>query len=811
MANLFKICSQARRPLQSHAHAFQKGYFYHQFVEALQRSVQGAKVGSTNIVHRTNNYCKAFRSKWGADSLLLASHETRPLLDDALPVVLFVEHVTKDIAHIAHCAKLPRYQNDSEYGSFSDECKCHNLWPPSQRAGLWGVANPIFALSSRGFKSNAVLEAKPKLGPSGEIPSKKGKKKQGQSVGPPVERPYVPSQPVVIRSSPQRVVEIYEGITLEILAQRVNQPLEAVEGMLASLGESGISASQPVGIDAAELVALEFGADVKRVRPVFNDSKVNGQLRQDGSQVLPLRPPVITVMGHVDHGKTSLLDALRKTSVAAGEAGGITQHMGAFVVPMPSGASLTFLDTPGHAAFSAMRARGAAVTDVVVLVVAADDGVMPQTLEALAHAQAAKVPIVVAINKCDKPEANPSKVRQQLCAEGLELEEIGGDVQVVEISATKGTGLDKLEEALLLTAELMDLRARVDGDAHAVVVEARVDRGYGPLATVIVQSGTLVSSLFIVVGTQWGRIRSLRDTLGRQVGSAGPSTPVEIDGLRGVPLAGDEVLVVPTEERARKLSQMRQLKMEQERLQKLNRKLSSLASDPTEEEKAEKVEMALVVKADVQGTAEAVSQAIESLNSPQVAVNIVHTGVGPVSQSDVDLAEACGACIVGFNVRSIGGAIDAAARRAKVVLRQHRVIYHLLEDIGSLIVDKAPGVKETRVAGQAEVLNVYELKGKGRAGVGATKIAGCRVFDGRIQRDLRVKVLRSGEVLFEGSLQSLRREKLDVEAVGKGTECGMIVQDWTEFHVGDIVQFIEDVKRMPKFISSESGAVRIEC
>ncbi|CAM6110575.1 unnamed protein product [Calypogeia fissa] len=531
-------------------------------------------------------------------------------------------------------------------------------------------------------------------------------------------------------------------------------------------------------------------------------------------EVPKMRPPVVTVMGHVDHGKTSLLDALRQTSLAAKEAGGITQHLGAFVVSMPSGASLTFLDTPGHAAFSSMRARGAAVTDIVVLVVAADDGVMPQTREAMSHALAAKVPIVVAINKCDKPEANPERVRQQLAAEGLELEDIGGEVQVVEISATKHTGLDKLEEALLLQAEMMDLVANLEEEVHAVVVEARIDRGEGPLATAIVKVGTLRPGQYVVVGNQWGRVRILRDMLGKQIPAAEPSTPVEIHGLKGLPEAGDEVLVVASEEQARTISSERTIQGEEGRLQRLIKQhaiASAANAEESEEEKSEKREMVVLVKADVKGTAQAVSQALESLSSPQVAVNIVHTGVGPVSQSDVALAEACGACVVGFNVRAMAGAVDAAARRAKIKVCQHRIIYHLLEDIGNMIVSMASGTKETHVAGQAEILSVFEIKGKGRECRGATKIAGCRVVDGKLTRSSKIRVLRSGDVLFEGPCASLRREKDDVETVGKGSECGMILKDWVDFQVGDVIQCMEDVRRMPKFVSSQSGAVRIEC
>lgn len=357
----------------------------------------------------------------------------------------------------------------------------------------------------------------------------------------------------------------------------------------------------------------EIGVNVRRLHS------------NEGAEVLP-RPPVVTVMGHVDHGKTSLLDALRLTSVAAKEAGGITQHLGAFVVGMSSGASITFLDTPGHAAFSAMRQRGAAVTDIVVLVVAADDGVMPQTLEAMSHAKAANVPIVVAVNKCDKPAANPEKVKIQLATEGLALEEMGGDVQVVEVSAVTKTGLDKLEEALLLQAELMDLKSRVDGPAQAYVVEARVGRGRGPLATAIVKAGTLVCGQHVVVGSQWGKIRAIRDMLGKSTDRATPAMPVEIEGLKGIPMAGDDIIVVHSEERARMLSAGRKKKFEKDRLRRKMEaeKLGALVSESNLEDEGEaevkpkRVEMTIIVKGDVQGTVQAVTDALKSLDSPQV-------------------------------------------------------------------------------------------------------------------------------------------------------------------------------------------------
>ncbi|KAI5062317.1 hypothetical protein GOP47_0022856, partial [Adiantum capillus-veneris] len=519
----------------------------------------------------------------------------------------------------------------------------------------------------------------------------------------------------------------------------------------------------------------ELDFNVKRIH--FDTAKSEALHLQSNEQKLVSRPAVITVMGHVDHGKTSLLDALRNSSVAATEAGGITQHIGAFVVRLKSGASLTFLDTPGHAAFSAMRARGTAVTDIVVLVVAADDGIMPQTHEALAHAQAAHVPMVVAINKCDKADANPARVREQLGAEGVELEEMGGDVQVIEISATKNMGLDKLEEALLLLAEIMDLKADMSGYIHAVVVEARLDRGRGPLVTAIVRNGLLTIGLHVVVGIEWGRIRNLMGANNQPVDSAGPSMPVEIEGLKGLPQAGDDIIVVANEERARKLSEARKNRLELEKLQKAVLKPlvpkkskkeqkqekdkemgEETTKDEEEEEKEhEKVELVLIVKADVQGTVQAVSQALQTLTSEQVSVSIVHAGVGVVSLSDVDLAEACGALIVCFNTKSMPAAVEAAVRHANIDVCHYQVIYHLLEDIGQLIVSKAPGTEEDQVAGQAQVLSIFEIKGKEDA---------------------------------------------------KRRSCGV---GMSYLKVGDVIQCIQSVRRKPCFVSSESGGVKIEC
>lgn len=628
-------------------------------------------------------------------------------------------------------------------------------------------------------------------------PSKKGKFVKRARTEPPVEAPYVPPKlKRTNKSLPDKTIDIFEGMTIVELAKRTGESISTMQDILVNVGEKVESEFDPLSVDIAELVAMEVGINVRRLHS------------NEGAEILP-RPAVVTVMGHVDHGKTSLLDALRQTSVAAKEAGGITQHLGAFVVRMSSGAAITFLDTPGHAAFSAMRARGAAVTDIVVLVVAADDGVMPQTLEAMSHAKAANVPIVVAINKCDKPAADPEKVKLQLASEGLLLEEMGGDVQVVQVSAIKKTGLVSLEEALLLQAEMMDLKARIDGPAQAYVVEARLDRGRGPLATAIVKAGTLVCGRHVVVGSQWGRIRAIRDTVGKLTEKATPAMPVEIEGLKGLPMAGDDIVVVDSEERARMLSEGRKRRFEKDRLIKISEGATETLE--SSDEVSKRVEMPIIVKADVQGTVQAVTDALKTLNSPQVFVNVVHVGVGPISQSDVELAKACGAYIVGFNVKSPPNSLSLAATQASIKIVMHRVIYHLLEEIGSLIVDKAPGSFETQVSGEAEVLNIFELKGRSKSKGDDVKIAGCRVIDGCVSKSSTLRLLRSGEIVFEGSCSSLKREKQDVDSVRKGNECGVVISEWDDLRIGDIIQCLEQVVRKPKFISSESGAVRIEC
>eukprot|EP00887_Chlorella_sp_A99_P006846 scaffold2.g6846.t1 len=613
--------------------------------------------------------------------------------------------------------------------------------------------------------------------------------------------------------APPETIVVPEDVTLLRLAALLGVEPPQLEAVLADLGDRPQSFEDLVSPDSAELAALELG----KLAVVQGSESADADAQP--------RPAVVTVMGHVDHGKTTLLDALRSTAVAAGEAGGITQHIGAFEVCMPgSGASLTFLDTPGHAAFSAMRARGAAATDLAVLVVAADDGVMPQTLEAIAHARAAGksaarlcvcqvcCPIVVAITKCDAPNADPARVRRQLLGRGLELEEAGGSVQaragggrggravaaVVEVAAPKGIGLDALEEALLLQAELLELRASRSRRAAGVVVEARLDKGQGPVATVIVKRGMLRVGQAVVVGAEWGKVRSLRGTGGGGVAAALPGQPVEIAGLRGLPHAGDELMGVGSEARVacatapwpsvggrapppltRAVCRRRARTANAEYVRRAR---AAPAAGGAEGQRT----LPLIIKADVQGSAEAVRDAVAGLSGEHVAVQVVHLGVGPISISDVQLAIPLGAKILGFNVRTAGADVDAQAKQKGLDIRCQRVIYHLLEDVGDLITGAAPKVEHEVVNGTAEVLQVFSLKG-GR-GKEASAVAGCRVTEGSLKAGARYRVLRGGEVVHEGACASLRRHKLDVETVGKGTECGVALEGGFAPALGDVLQ-----------------------
>ncbi len=576
-----------------------------------------------------------------------------------------------------------------------------------------------------------------------------------------------------------REVVIPETITVQELASRM-----AVRGadVVRALMRNGIMATinQTIDADTAELVVVEFGHQPKRVSEADVLEGLEGE--PDTPESLKPRPPVVTVMGHVDHGKTSLLDALRETNVAAREAGGITQHIGAYQVDIGSGMPVTFIDTPGHEAFTSMRARGASVTDIVVLVVAADDGVKPQTVEAIRHAQAAGVPIIVAINKIDKPEADPDRVKNELLNYDLVPEEFGGDVLCVPVSAVEKRGLEQLIEAIQLQAELLELRANPDREAHGTVIEAKLDRGRGPVATVLVQNGTLRVGDIVVAGAHWGRVRALVDDRGRQVKSAGPSVPVEMLGLDGVPQAGDKLVAVESDRRAREIAAYRQRKLhEQKRPATAAR--SSLEEMFTRLKKGELKELPVVVKADVHGSLEAITAGLEKLGGEEVAVRVLHAGVGAITESDIALAHASSALVIGFNVRANAPARDAA-RREGVEIRYYAIIYELLDDVKKMLEGLlAPEARE-QILGHAEVREVFSITKVGR-------VAGCMVTDGVVRRNARVRLLRDNVVVYEGAIASLRRFKEDVREVREGFECGIAIEGYNDIRKGDVIEAYE--------------------
>ncbi len=576
----------------------------------------------------------------------------------------------------------------------------------------------------------------------------------------------------------QREVVVPESILVSELANRM--ATRAVD-VIRVLMQNGIRAtpSQAIDADTAELVVQEFGHRVTRVAESDVEEGLSGPPDQDDD--LGPRAPVVTVMGHVDHGKTSLLDALRKTDVVSGEAGGITQHIGAYRVRTPSGADITFLDTPGHEAFSAMRARGSRATDIVILVVAADDSVQPQTIEAIAHAKAAGAPIIVAINKVDRPEAEPQRVRNDLLRHELVAEEFGGDVQMVEVSATAKTGLDTLEEAVLLQADLMELQANPNRGANGIVVEAQLDRGRGAVATILVQSGTLRVGDIVVAGAEWGKVRAMVDDRTGRVKSAGPSVPVEVLGLSGPPVAGDEVVVVDSEGRAREVTEYRARRDRAAqaapvRQGSIDDIFKSLAAGKTEK-------VPLVVKADVQGSVEAIVGALAKLGSDEVQVEILHSGVGGISESDVTLAHASGGFIIGFNVRAANPA-RLAAQQHGVDIRYYSIIYELIDDIRDAMVGKlAPELRERQI-GQADIREVFNITRVG-------KVAGCRVIEGIVRRGAGVRLLRDNIVIHEGRLATLKRFKEEQREVREGFECGMSFESYQDIQVGDVIECYE--------------------
>lgn len=578
-----------------------------------------------------------------------------------------------------------------------------------------------------------------------------------------------------------REITVPEAITVQELANRMAEKGADVVRTLMNLGMM-VTINQTLDQDTAELVVTEFGHTMKRV----SDSDVEIGLvgADDDDTDLEPRLPVVTVMGHVDHGKTSLLDAIRQADVVSGEAGGITQHIGAYQVQVPSGDRITFLDTPGHEAFTQMRARGASVTDIVILVVAADDGIMPQTIEAINHAKAAQVPMIVAINKIDREGADPNKVRQMLLQHEVIVESMSGDVQEVEVSALKKTNIDKLLEAINLQAELLELKANPQREAEGVVIEAKLDKGRGPLATILINRGTLKVGDIFVCGAEWGRARALIDDRGKQIKEAGPSMPVEILGLQGTPSAGDDFSVVENEARAREVSEYRQNQLRKKRTVAPPTSMENMFSQ-MKDKQAES--FPVVIKGDVQGSVEAINATLNNLSNEDIKVTILHSAVGGITESDITLAAASNALIIGFNVRANRQARELAEKEG-VLMKYYSIIYNLIDDVRAGMAGQlGPEIVET-VIGTASVKEAFSAGKTGKA-------AGCVVTEGVIQRDAKARIMRDNVILYTGQIGSLRRFKDDVPEVRNGLECGMTFESWSDIKAGDEVQVYKEEER----------------
>lgn len=589
-------------------------------------------------------------------------------------------------------------------------------------------------------------------------------------------------KPQQVQQQPQekiiKEVVIPEIITVQELANRMAEKSAEVIKKLMSLGVMA-TINQPIDADTAQIVVEEFGHKVKRVADSDVEQGLTGP--QDTEDDLQPRAPVVTVMGHVDHGKTSLLDALRETNVASHEAGGITQHIGAYQIEVAGGKKITFIDTPGHEAFSEMRARGAKVTDIVVLVVAANDGIMPQTVEAIRHAQAAEVPIVVAINKIDLPGADPMKVKTALLQHGIGVEEMGGECLCAEVSAKKRINIDKLVEAILLQAEILDLKANPNRLAQGAVIEAKMEKGRGSVATVLVQNGTLHVGDICIAGKEWGHVRAMFNEHGKKLTEAGPATPVEILGLQGTPAAGDDFVIVKDETQAKEVTGYR---IRKERDAKLVKSAKSAMEQMLDKIKSGEVKhLPVIIKADVQGSIEAIEGTLKKLSNDEVTVQILHSAVGPISDSDVTLAKASNAFIIGFNVRAIPHARDLA-RQDGVDIRYYSIIYDVVDDIKKALVGMlSPELKE-KIIGYAEIRNVFNITGVG-------KVGGCMVTEGFVKRGAKVRLLRDNVVIHDGALAQLKRFKEDVREVKSGYECGMSFENYNDIQVGDFIECYE--------------------
>jgi translation initiation factor IF-2 len=583
-----------------------------------------------------------------------------------------------------------------------------------------------------------------------------------------------------------REVVIPEAISIRELADRMSTRAVDVIKVLMKQGTMA-TVTDMIDPDTAQLIAEEFGHTVKRV----SESDVEAGLHdfEDPEEDLLARAPVVTVMGHVDHGKTSLLDAIRQSDVAADEAGGITQHIGAYQVALPSGHKITFLDTPGHAAFTQMRARGAKVTDIVVLVVAGDDGVMPQTVEAINHAKAAEVPIIIAINKMDKQGADATRVKQELLQHELVVEELGGDIQAIEVSAITKAGIEELEEAILLQTEILELKANANRPAIGSIVEAKLDKGRGPVATVLIQHGTLHQGDVFVAGSEWGKVKALINDRGDHTQEAGPSVPVEVLGLNATPMAGDDFVVVVSEGRAREVAEYRQRKARDEKVGAGTAKRGSLEQMLEQLKEGEAQELPVLIKADVQGSVEAIVGALNNLATDEVKARAIHSAVGGITESDIILAGASSAPVIGFNVRANAQARDLADKDG-VEIRYYSIIYNLIDDIKAAMSGMLSPTLREKFLGNAEILEVFNITKVGR-------IAGCRVTEGQVRRGAKVRLIRDNVVIHEGTLSTLKRFKDEVREVQTGQECGMAFENYQDIQVGDTIECfeIEEIER----------------
>ncbi len=590
--------------------------------------------------------------------------------------------------------------------------------------------------------------------------------------------PKVSSQPQAPQEKIVKEVIIPEIITVQDLANRMAEKSSDVIKKLMSLGVMA-TINQAIDADTAQIIVEEMGHKFKRIAESDVEEGLTGP-KDSEADLLP-RAPVVTVMGHVDHGKTSLLDALRETNVAAREAGGITQHIGAYQITLNDNQKITFIDTPGHEAFSEMRARGAKVTDIVVLVVAANDGIKPQTIEAIRHAQAANVPIVVAINKIDLPGADPMKVKTELLQHGIAVEEMGGECLCAEVSAKKRINIDKLVEAILLQAEILDLKANPNRTAEGVVIEAKMEKGRGNVATVLVQNGTLTVGEVCIAGKEWGHVRAMFNENGKKVFEAGPATPVEVLGLQGTPSAGDDFIIVKDENQAREVTNYR---IRKERDAKLVKSAKSAMEQMLDKIKSgESKQLAVIIKADVQGSIEAIEGTITKLSNDEVSVHVLHSAVGPISESDVTLAKASNAFIIGFNVRAIPQARDMA-RRDGIDIRYYSIIYDVADDVKKGLEGLLSPELREKFLGYAEIRNVFNITGVG-------KVGGCMVTEGMVKRGAKVRLLRDNVVIHDGNLAQLKRFKEDVKEVKEGYECGMSFENYNDIQVGDYIECYE--------------------